>query len=326
MAELRVETGWTYQGYRAVLLENRWFSMVVLPDKGCDIFRCVYKPLDVSLTWSTAWGLRRKGTVAGFLANYEGGWQLVFPNGGPSCEWNDVRFDQHGDATLLPWTVIQRETSVGDGLVQLVCEVETVHMPFFLRRTICLRDETPTITMETNVTNRGIKPLPGMLGEHLVFGPPFVGPGSGQIVIPEGAMIVRDNAPAPPTQFPWPNVPADDMRKTWEDLRQLPPAGTSRALYYVTGLPYGEYRLWSTQWHYGVTVRWDIDQMPYLWYWRESQDGQPPWYGQHYNIGLEPFTSYPSKGLPTAVENGTAKWFDPLTPQRFYVELSLVAE
>ena len=31
-----------------------------------------------------------------------------------------------------------------------------------------------------------------------------------------------------------------------------------------------------------------------------------PWFGRHYNIGLEPFTSMPREGLAAAVENGTA--------------------
>jgi hypothetical protein len=31
-----------------------------------------------------------------------------------------------------------------------------------------------------------------------------------------------------------------------------------------------------------------------------------PWYGQVYTLALEPWSSYPSAGLVTAIENGTA--------------------
>jgi hypothetical protein len=34
-----------------------------------------------------------------------------------------------------------------------------------------------------------------------------------------------------------------------------------------------------------------------------------PWFGKHYNIGLEPFSSYPSSGIAEAVENGSALLF-----------------
>jgi hypothetical protein len=47
--------------------------------------------------------------------------------------------------------------------------------------------------------------------------------------------------------------------------------------------------------------------MPYLWFWQEFGATQGyPWYGRHYNIGLEPFSSYPTSGLAEAVRNGTA--------------------
>ena len=41
--------------------------------------------------------------------------------------------------------------------------------------------------------------------------------------------------------------------------------------------------------------------------WQEyGASGFYPWYGRHYNIGLEPFSSFPTNGLKEAVENGTA--------------------
>jgi hypothetical protein len=47
--------------------------------------------------------------------------------------------------------------------------------------------------------------------------------------------------------------------------------------------------------------------MPYLWFWQEyGASGFYPWYGRQYNIGLEPFSSFPTNGLKEAVDNGTA--------------------
>ena len=45
----------------------------------------------------------------------------------------------------------------------------------------------------------------------------------------------------------------------------------------------------------------------YLWYWQSLGGGFGyPFYGRAYNVGLEPFTSYPNLGLEAAIENGTA--------------------
>jgi hypothetical protein len=45
----------------------------------------------------------------------------------------------------------------------------------------------------------------------------------------------------------------------------------------------------------------------YLWFWQEYGASEfYPWYGRHYNIGLERFSSFPTNGLQEAVNNGTA--------------------
>ena len=44
-----------------------------------------------------------------------------------------------------------------------------------------------------------------------------------------------------------------------------------------------------------------------MWYWQSLGGGFGyPWYGRTYNVGIEPFTSYPNDGLAHTVENGTA--------------------
>ena len=64
--------------------------------------------------------------------------------------------------------------------------------------------------------------------------------------------------------------------------------------------------------------------MPYLWYWQEfgASEGYP-WYGRHYNIGLEPFSSYPTDGLAEAVANGSALVWRPRAQRRFALRASV---
>ena len=48
--------------------------------------------------------------------------------------------------------------------------------------------------------------------------------------------------------------------------------------------------------------------MPFVWFWQEFGASKDyPWFGRHYNIGLEPFTSMPREGLAAAVENGSVQ-------------------
>lgn len=310
-----IETGWTYQGYAAVLLENEWLRLTVLTDKGCDIARCIYKQRDLPLTWSTDWGLRPKGLTTGFLENYEGGWQFVFPNGGPPCDWHGVHFEQHGDVNLLPWQVLSHGESAKG--VELVCAVDSVAMPFHLRRTVLLLPDHPALQVSTTITSMSPQPLPIMFGEHLVFGPPFLAPNEGRIDMPVGVTAHAGIVANTDTQ--WPQSPLSGPA----DLRELPPWGAEGGVVYLTHFGEGWYRLRGANPMVEIEVQWDALQLPYVWMWREFGQGGAPWFGRHYNLGLEPFTSYPSEGLTQAVRNGSALWMAPYATRNFTVNLSV---
>ena len=75
---------------------------------------------------------------------------------------------------------------------------------------------------------------------------------------------------------------------------------------YITDLSDGWYEIENQEKRLGLRVGWDVSLMPYLWFWQEyGASGFYPWYGRHYNIGLEPFSSFPMNGLQEAVENDT---------------------
>ncbi len=87
----------------------------------------------------------------------------------------------------------------------------------------------------------------------------------------------------------------------------LPERGTLPEMLYLTDLSEGYYEIENPQKGLGLRVGWDVEQMPYLWFWQEyGASGFYPWYGRHYNIGLEPFSSFPTNGPKEAVDNGTA--------------------
>ena len=43
-----------------------------------------------------------------WIEAYAGGWQLLLPNGGDECTERDVTWGFHGEAALVPWTVLER--------------------------------------------------------------------------------------------------------------------------------------------------------------------------------------------------------------------------
>jgi hypothetical protein len=61
-----------------------------------------------------------------------------------------------------------------------------------------------------------------------------------------------------------------------------------------------------------IEFEWDKNIFPYLWYWQEfGRSNEYPWFGKNFNIGLEPFSSFPTNGISEAVNNQSALQFGP---------------
>ncbi len=310
-----IEGGWKYQGYETLLLENHWFRLTILLDKGFGIYKTIYKPKDIALSWNTSWGLRPKGQVEGFMENYEGGWQIVFPNAGPPVQWQGAHFDQHGDINMVSWQLSQTRES--KSAIEITGQANSIQMPFDVKRTIKIFAERPSLNITTTVTNTSNQRLPFMLGEHLVFGSPFLEPEQGFIEIePETDIFSQDGS-----KSKWPFQKIDET--VW-DLSKLGSRGSTSSISYLTNFKKGCYRIFGKDPSFGIELNWDRQAFPYLWLWRELGQGGYPWYGKHYNIGLEPFTSYPTNGLVEAIENGSAIWIDPYKSLEFWIDFSVV--
>jgi hypothetical protein len=149
-----------------------------------------------------------------------------------------------------------------------------------------------------------------MWGHHLAFGAPFLAPGA-RIRLPEGVdgiphrtALNANGRRVAAERFRWPLASSPEGEQV--DLSVLPPPGTASEIVYLTGFPPSAwYEVGSDDLRFRVT--WDAGVMPYLWFWQEfGRTVGYPWYGRHWNIGLEPFSSYPTNGLAEAVANGSA--------------------
>jgi galactose mutarotase-like enzyme len=307
-----------YAGMRAVFLENEKLRVGVLADKGSDVIEFNYKPRDMDFVWLTAGGVRNPTSylstspddLATFLDYYPGGWQEIFPNGGTPSSYLGARFGQHGEVSNLPWDYEIVEDD--ERAVAVRFSVRTQKMPFRLEKTLRLRSGESDLCVEETLDNESEVPLHIMWGHHIALGRPFLEEGC-KIRLPEGAIVVPHAEPIHPKgrrvkgdrSYAWPMAEGESGDAA--DLSVLPKRGTMSEMLYLKDLSEGWYEVENPKKRLTLRVEWDVGQMPYLWFWQEyGASGFYPWYGRHYNVGLEPFSSYPTNGIEEAVNNGTA--------------------
>ena len=296
---VRVLDSRTFRGVNTAILENELLRVVVLVDKGADIYQFVHKPSDVDFLW------RRP-------------WQTVFPSGGCPSQSAGADLGLHAEANLVPWDVAIVADTVER--VALKCWVRTSRTPFYFEKTLSLVANTATLRIEQRLENEGNEPMHCVLGEHIAIGPPFLDEDC--VIDLPGGMVQNHPVEFHPNNrlqagftAPWPMTHLKDG--TLHDLSKVP--GRSFASYdqsYISEMPAGWYGITNQRLEVGFGVSFPTEVYRYLWHWQllGGGIGYPwyyPWYGRDYNVGIEPFSSYPNKGLATAVENGTALLLEP---------------
>jgi galactose mutarotase-like enzyme len=311
-----------YRDMSAVFLENEKLRVGVLAGKGTDVFEFNYKPKDVDFAWLTAGGVRNPTSylstspdpLATFLDFYPGGWQEIFPSGGAPSSYLGARFGQHGEVSNLPWDYEIVEDR--EDVVAVRFSVRTQKTPFHLQKELRLRSGESQLRAEETLTNESDVSLHAMWGHHIAFGRPFLEEGC-RIRLPDGARVVPHDEPIHPEgrrvegskSYVWPLAQGESGGEI--DLSVLPRRGEISEMLYLTELPEGRYELENPGKGLGIRVEWDVGTMPYLWYWQEYGASRfYPWYGRHYNVGLEPFSSFPTSGLQGAVDNGSALYIE----------------
>lgn len=335
----RIHDQYSYFGMRTLVLENEKIRLSMLLDKGGEIYECLYKPLDIDLVWLSENGVQNPTDYlstsadpnAAFLDYYPGGWQEVLPNGGPTSTYLGAQYGQHGEVAHMPWDYEIIEDS--HQAIQVKLTVKPKKIPFLVEKTFTLKSGSATVEIEERLENLGGISLHYMWGHHLVYGKPFVFNGS-EITLPAGVKILTedvDSDVAAPgrilrgKEHVWPYASTDKGKL---DLSILPEQNTLSDIVYLTGFDdTGWYTIENKQSKMGVKVEWDAVHYPYLWYWQEfgATKGYP-WYGRHYNVGLEPFSSYPTHGLEEAIRNGSALEIEPGEKKSFWMKLTPYTE
>jgi hypothetical protein len=318
--------------FRAITLENQFLAVTLLPEKGADVYALVYKPRQTDVLWKSPWGLKKPGTgivstgastEAAWLEHYEGGWQLLFPNGGDECRYKGAALNFHGEASVLPWDYeVLRKTSAS---VSVRFTVQLYRSPFRIRRTFTVERSLATVLLHETIENLAEEDLHFMWGQHPAFGAPFL-TGGCRLQLPARTFTAHDaeispsSRIAPSTTGPWPQVSG---KRGTVDLSLLPPAHERVTEFgYLKELEEGWYSLSNPALGFGFGLAWPKEIFPYAWFWQELRGSFGyPWYGRCYVMAVEPFTSVPGCGLERAIAADTA----PLLAAGAKVEARLAA-
>lgn len=313
----RITEDITIKGLKAVVMENEKLRITILVDKGTDVYEFLYKPLDIDFMWRSPSGLKSSTFISTtgnenitFFDRYEGGWQEILPNGGPACEYKGAIFGQHGEISNIPWRYIIRKDTVGE--ISVTFYVNAIRTPFYIEKTLTLKTNDPALYIDETLVNESKEDMDLMWGHHPAIGAPFL---SKECIIKTSAkkVIVNDKIDfdnqrlKPSTIHNWPRVKS--VKGDIIDLSIIQPetANTADMLYLTDFNDKAWYELYNKTKDIGFGMEWDKALFKYLWMWQVSKGSYGyPWYGRIYTLALEPWTSYPSSGLTTAVKNGSA--------------------
>lgn len=302
--EVAIEGGWP-----ALELATGGATVQLIPQLGCDIVSFVDARTGVDVLWRVPWGMPPYSTGPFSAATetewgerFPGGWNVLCPNGGAATPApGGTVWGFHGEAALLPWTVVGHGVDGDAAWAELT--VRLIRAPLQLHRTIRLVGSALVVT-ET-LTNLSPVPIEVMWSQHPSFGEPLVAPG---MRIETGATVTEtddtltDGDLQAGARGQWPHAPG--RLRGDVDLSVVPDEATRR-LVYLSGFELGWARLVNDALGLAARLEWDASVYPSAWLWQELRHTEGhPWWKLAYVTAIEPGTTYPGQGLEIAKAKG----------------------
>ncbi len=288
-------------GHRAIWLDNEVLRLTILPQKGGDISEFSHLPSGTQFLMRTPWGLKPAGQnpPSDFLENYEGGWQVLFPNINDACVYRGRDIPFHGEAALLAWNEEVLASTPRE--VRLKLWVDCRLVPFRLERVFHLGRGEGCLSVEESIINLSDQPWDYVWCHHLVLGGNFIEPGC-RIEIPARKITTSSQLYEPQTarlqpgqSSDWPN--AQGRKGEWIDLSLVPGMETHSHDDGMLGdLTSGEYSVTNPRLGIRFRLQWDNNVFPWVMFWMPYGGAELPPLTGVYGLGLEP-TSAP---LPLA--------------------------
>lgn len=288
-----IDTNWTYHGFRAIVLENRYVRATVLPELGAKVWSLIDKVADRELLWHNP---RVPPRPVHYGAAYDdwfcGGWDELFPNDAPTSVAGEP-YPDHGELWSMPFTW---DVAVEEGAVTLRMQRSGVVTNTSIEKRITLRADAPLLRFGHRMTNHGPKPLDYLWKLH----PALNITSNSRIDLPARRVIVdpgfRDRLGV--DAFTWPHAPTASGTV---DMRQVPPQEAATCdFYYATELDAGWCALTDSATRSGFGLVFDPALFRSVWVF----GAYGGWRGLYTAI-LEPCTGYPYR-LEEAIAAGTA--------------------
>ena len=317
-SDCRISDSWTYRGLKTVIMENDLIKIMILADKGADIYSFIDKETDTDILWKTPWGVRDpKITVpptgdpaSVWLDFYEGGWQTVLPNGGYPGNVKGADLGLHSDVNNIPWDVKILKNSPEE--VSAVFIAKSLRYPLNIERKLTIINKSKILQIEQTVHNEGEESIEIVWLEHIALGEPIISKNS-KLFVPNDSTILthpedveETSKLAPNYKGSWPYAKLKNGDEI--DFRKIPSKqDRSLDMAYISEMEKGWYAIRNEKSNLGWVVSYPKEIFKYLWYWRNFGGAFGyPFYGRSYNAGLEPCTSYNNNGLEESVNNGTS--------------------
>lgn len=322
----RLNTEVFYKNLRIAVLENEYFRISLLIDKGTDIFEFLYKPKDVDFMWLSPWGINSPSkfvpTVASkagnFMDYYEGGWQEIIPNFGSGGFYNGCEEGLHGETCLIPWQYQIIENSPLKVSIKFM--VRTYRTPFYLEKTLTLKKEDPKLYISEKLINEGYADIYLNWTHHPTFGVPFLDD-STIIDVPKNNIkyiMTLENSgkyeELKSDDIKWPKFKGYSGKEV--DFSKSPTiAGKNHSIDEIClgNLEDSWYAVTNINKKVGFAMKWDNKVFPFIWIWRMYGKGYAagPWYGRVYCMALELCSSFSPIGLNETIKNNTAIMMKP---------------
>jgi hypothetical protein len=300
MNDLTLSTAWTLHGLRAILIENRFLRLVVLPEAGAKIWQITYKPLDSPLLWNHPRILPARHVIhARYDDVWSGGWDELFPNDEAGILQGEFLPD-HGELWTGNW---QAEPFHDSNAVGVHLRFVTPISSFLVERTIRLQSQSTTFEIQYRFTNQNSEASPFLWKLH----PAFAVSAEHRIDFPAMTVVREPGFPGSLDEasltFPWPYAQSTNSTL---DLRQVPDA-SSRAVhfFYGTELASGWCGITNRANGLASALRFDTNVFSSCWLFA-SHGG---W--RNLNVAvLEPATGYPFH-IQAMIDAQRAHWLPP---------------
>jgi galactose mutarotase-like enzyme len=283
--------------HATLTVDNGVLRVVILPQKGADIYALIHVASGIDFLLKTPAGLQPPTghPPRGFLENYEGGWQVLLPNGNAACQYQGRLIPFHGEAALLPWKIMEERDDARETLIRLAVRCQC--LPLRVERCLCLRAGTPRLEIDDQVTNEGSEPTPFIWGQHLVMGGDFLEAGcrletsAHTIVTPEELYEPQTAVLAPGQREPWP-LALGRQPGARVDLRAIPGADAhTHDDSFLTDFDTGNFTVTNPRRGLSFRLDWDAALFPYLALWQPYGGATQAPLAGIYGLGLEPWSA-----------------------------------